>query len=117
MNESTYGGAHEGLDCRRNEEAAHAKAHRVDTGDGDLQGAEIARPTFYYYGTPGMTREWLLGDDGTPAEEAVRTMFGAMPETLKQVFFTGGDALADPLCARRPESKDSPVLYEWSSRQ
>ena len=41
----------------------------------------------YCYGTLGMTREWLLQDDGTPAEQAVRMMFDAMPETLKQAFF------------------------------
>lgn len=34
-----------------------------------------------------MTREWLLGDDGTPAEEAVRMMFDAMPEALTRVLF------------------------------
>lgn len=41
----------------------------------------------YCYGTLGMTREWLLGDDGTPAEEAVHMMFDAMPEVLRRVFF------------------------------
>ncbi len=40
----------------------------------------------YCYGTLGMTREWLLQDDGTPAEEAVRMMFDAMPEVLRRVF-------------------------------
>lgn len=40
----------------------------------------------YCYGTLGMTREWLLQDDGTPAEEAVRMMFDAMPEVLKRFF-------------------------------
>ena len=34
-----------------------------------------------------MTREWLMKDDGTPAEEAVRMMFDAMPEALKRVLF------------------------------
>ena len=42
-----------------------------------------------------MTREWLMKDDGTPAEEAVRMMFDAMPEALRQVFLKGGDAPAN----------------------
>ena len=58
----------------------------------------------YCYGTLGMTREWLLQDDGTPAEEAVRMMFDAMPEALKSTFFEGDDASADPHGARRSDS-------------
>ena len=49
----------------------------------------------YCYGTLGMTREWLMKDDGTPAEEAVRMMLDAMPEALRQVFLKGGDAPAN----------------------
>ena len=41
----------------------------------------------YCYGTLGMTREWLLQDNITPAETAVEMMFDSMPERLKDIFF------------------------------
>ena len=43
----------------------------------------------YCYGTVGMTREWLLNDNITPAETAVRMMFNSMPERIRAVFFDG----------------------------
>ncbi len=45
----------------------------------------------YCYGTVGMTREWLLSDNITPAETVVRMMFNSMPENLKRIFFSGQD--------------------------
>ena len=44
----------------------------------------------YCYGTLGMTREWLLKDNITPAETAVEMMFRSMPETLRRIFFASG---------------------------
>ena len=41
----------------------------------------------YCYGTLGMTREWVLHDNITPAKTAVQMMFNAMPETLKFIYF------------------------------
>lgn len=41
----------------------------------------------YCYGTIGMTREWLMQDNITPAETIVKMMFGSMPESLKEMFF------------------------------
>ena len=41
----------------------------------------------YCYGTLGMTREWLLKDNITPAETAVTMMFWSMPEHLREIFF------------------------------
>lgn len=41
----------------------------------------------YCYGTLGMTREWLLKDNITPADVVVRMMFVSMPEHLKALFF------------------------------
>ena len=41
----------------------------------------------YCYGAVGMTREWLLKDNITPADVAVRMMFASMPERLKALFF------------------------------
>jgi len=41
----------------------------------------------YCYGTLGMTREWLLKDNITPAETIVEMMFHSMPETLNKLFF------------------------------
>ncbi len=41
----------------------------------------------YCYGCIGMTREWLLKDNITPAETIVEMMFASMPESLKSLFF------------------------------
>lgn len=41
----------------------------------------------YCYGSVGMTREWLLTDNITPAETAVTMMFRSMPEGLRTIFF------------------------------
>lgn len=55
--------------------------------------AEIERPTLtkysirlYCYGTVGMTREWVLQDNITPADVIVRMMFASMPERLRQIY-------------------------------
>jgi len=42
----------------------------------------------YCYGTLGMTREWLLNDNITPAETVVRMMFNSMPGHLRDIFFS-----------------------------
>ena len=41
----------------------------------------------YCYGTLGMTREWLMKDNITPAETVVQMMFGSMPESLRRLYF------------------------------
>ncbi len=41
----------------------------------------------YCYGTIGMTQEWLMHDNITPAETIVEMMFNSMPERLKELFF------------------------------
>ena len=41
----------------------------------------------YCYGTVGMTQEWLMHDNITPAETIVKMMFNSMPERLKELFF------------------------------
>ena len=41
----------------------------------------------YCYGAVGMTREWLLTDNITPAETVVEMMFNSMPEILRKVYF------------------------------
>lgn len=41
----------------------------------------------YCYGTVGMTREWLLADNITPAETVVEMMFHSMPSALREIFF------------------------------
>ena len=41
----------------------------------------------YCCGSVGMTREWLLHDNITPAEKAVEMMFASMPENMRKVFF------------------------------
>ena len=42
----------------------------------------------YCYGTVGMTREWLLSDNITPAETVVTMMFNSMPESLRKIYFS-----------------------------
>ncbi len=41
----------------------------------------------YCYGGVGMTREWLLYDNITPAETVVEMMFQSMPERLRHIYF------------------------------
>lgn len=41
----------------------------------------------YCFGTVGMTREWLLNDNITPAETIVGMMFASMPGNLREIFF------------------------------
>lgn len=41
----------------------------------------------YCYGTLGMTREWVLEDNITPARTTASMMYDAMPESLKNIFF------------------------------
>jgi len=41
----------------------------------------------YCYGTLGMTREWLLNDNITPAQTVVEMMFRSMPEHLRELYF------------------------------
>ena len=41
----------------------------------------------YCYGSVGTTREWLLNDNITPAETAVKMMFASMPENMRRIFF------------------------------
>ena len=48
----------------------------------------------YCHGAVGITREWLLKDNITPAETVVRMMFIAMPEPLRRVFFSDADSAA-----------------------
>ena len=40
----------------------------------------------YCYGTLGMTREWVLYDNITPARTVTAMMYEAMPESLKNIF-------------------------------
>lgn len=41
----------------------------------------------YCYGCIGMTREWLLNDNITPALRAVEMMFQSMPTSLHSIYF------------------------------
>lgn len=42
----------------------------------------------YCYGSLGMTREWFLKDNITPAETIVELMFESMPESLRKLTRT-----------------------------
>ncbi len=41
----------------------------------------------YCYGSVGMTREWLMKDNITPAQTVVQMMFASIPESLRKLFF------------------------------
>lgn len=41
----------------------------------------------YCYGCVGMTREWLMNDNITPAETVVEMMFHSMPENIRKIYF------------------------------
>lgn len=41
----------------------------------------------YCFGSVGMTREWLLNDNITPADTVVSMMFHSMPENLRKIYF------------------------------
>ena len=41
----------------------------------------------YCYGCVGMTREWLMNDNITPAETIVEMMFHSMTENIRRIFF------------------------------
>ncbi len=45
----------------------------------------------YCYGTLGMTREWLLNDNITPAKTVVQMMFNSMPVLLRRIYFDEHD--------------------------
>ena len=42
----------------------------------------------YCYGCVGMTKEWALFDNKTPAETEVEMMFRSMPVSLQDLFFS-----------------------------
>ena len=44
----------------------------------------------YCFGAVGMTREWLLTDNITPAVAVVEMMFASMPACLRDIFFQAG---------------------------
>ncbi len=41
----------------------------------------------YCYGAVGMSKEWILEDNITSAETAIRMMFASMPESLRKIYF------------------------------
>ncbi|MBQ3461467.1 MAG: TetR family transcriptional regulator [Solobacterium sp.] len=59
----------------------------------DTLTADIAfKIRMYCYGSLGMTMEWALNDNITPAETAVQMMFDTMPQTLREIFFSPSGA-------------------------
>ena len=43
----------------------------------------------YCYGAVGMSKEWILQDNVTSAETVIRMMFASMPQTLREIYFSG----------------------------
>ena len=46
----------------------------------------------YCYGAVGMAKEWILEDNITPAQTAVKMMFDSMPGAMKSIFFSSSDS-------------------------
>ena len=57
---------------------------KLGAGEPDTQTKYSIR--LYCYGCMGMTREWILQDNITPAEVVVRMMFASMPEGLQRIY-------------------------------
>ncbi len=47
----------------------------------------------YCYGGVGMTQEWLMTDNITPAKTVVEMMFNSMPENIRSIFFRNDNDL------------------------
>ena len=58
---------------------------RLETDQLDTETKYCIR--LYCYGAVGMTREWILRDNISPAEVIVQMMFDAMPERLSRIYF------------------------------
>lgn len=56
-------------------------------GRDDLDAQTLFSIRHYCFGSVGMTREWLLNDNITPANTVVSMMFNSMPEDLRKIYF------------------------------
>ena len=63
----------------------YAEIAREKTG-AELDAQTLFSNRLYCYGTLGMTREWLMKDNVTPAETVMWMMFGSMPESLRRML-------------------------------
>ena len=55
-------------------------------GSDSLDAQTMYSIRLYCYGGVGMTREWLMTDNITPAETVVEMMFNSMPENIRSIF-------------------------------
>ncbi len=54
----------------------------------DVLDAQLAYSIrFYCMGAVGMTREWVMSDNTTPAKTVVTMMFNSMPQSMRNIFF------------------------------
>ena len=65
---------------------------RLETNQLDTETKYCIR--LYCYGAVGMTREWILRDNITPAEIIVQMMFHAMPGRLRRIYFASEQSSA-----------------------
>ena len=64
----------------------YAQMAKQNLGTDTLDTQILYSIRLYCYGNLGMTREWVLTDNITPARTAAQMMLESMPETLKQIF-------------------------------
>ncbi len=67
--------------------AEYTKAAERILHTGSLDRQLLFSIRLYCYGAIGMTKEWVLNDNVTPAEEVVEMMFCSMPERLQKIYF------------------------------
>ena len=71
----------------------------------------------YCHGAVGMTREWLLKDNITPAETVVRLMIHAMPEALRRVYFPDENGATRHTAKQKPDQENWQAGQRWKPDQ
>lgn len=65
----------------------YAQEAKQILGSDSLDAQTMYSIRLYCYGGVGMTREWLMTDNITPAETVVEMMFNSMPENIRSIFW------------------------------
>ena len=65
----------------------YSEAARRILGTDSLDAQVSYSIRMYCYGAVWMSREWILGDNHTPAETVIRMMFNTMPQSLREIYF------------------------------
>ena len=66
----------------------YTRLAKLKLGTDTLDTQTLYSIRLYCHGTLGMTREWLLNDNITPARTAAAMMQDSMPESLKKILLS-----------------------------